>query len=260
MIPKIIHYCWFGRGQKPALALKCIESWKKHLPDYAIKEWNEDNFDIDSVRFVREAYQSRKWAFVTDYVRLYALYTEGGVYMDSDVEVLRPIDRFLTHTAFTGFEMPGYCLTGIMGSEKGGLWVKEQLDVYQDKPFIKDDGTLDTEPNLSYTTKLMESKGADLSGNQISMPGYVEIYPRDFFCPKRHEDGKIYLTDNTYVIHHFAGSWLPVTSKLAGWVGRHTTLQTGYWVEYFLRRPDKIVKSLYVAFWRRIRGVLCRSK
>ena len=104
MIPKVIHYCWFGRGQMPELALKCIESWKKFLPDYEIKEWNEDNFDLDSYPYTREAYDKRKYAFVTDVVRLHALYNEGGIYMDTDVEVLKPLYSFLHHTAFSGFE------------------------------------------------------------------------------------------------------------------------------------------------------------
>ena len=104
MIPKIIHYCWFGRGKMPELAQKCLDSWKKQLPEYDYKLWNEDNFDINSVPYVKEAYEARKFAFVTDYVRLYALYHFGGVYMDTDVEVLKPLDRFLELPAFSGFE------------------------------------------------------------------------------------------------------------------------------------------------------------
>ena len=101
-IPKKIHYCWFGRGQMPELAIKCLASWKKNLPDYEVIEWNEDNFDINSNRYVKEAYESKKYAFVTDYVRLYVLYNHGGIYMDTDVEVLKPLDVFLVNRAFTG--------------------------------------------------------------------------------------------------------------------------------------------------------------
>ena len=121
MIPKIIHYCWFGRGEKPSQAQMCIESWKKILPEYQLKEWNEDNFDINQNRYVREAYENRKFAFVTDYVRLYALYNEGGVYMDTDVEVLGSYDSFLHHHAFSGFETDGNVPTGMMAAEKGSL-------------------------------------------------------------------------------------------------------------------------------------------
>ena len=117
-IPKVILYCWFGRGEKPELAKKCIESWKKYCPDYEFKEWNEDNFDIHSNKYVEQAYNARKFAFVTDYVRLYALYYEGGVYMDTDVEVLKPIDEFLKHKAFSSFENNNTIPTGLMASEK----------------------------------------------------------------------------------------------------------------------------------------------
>ena len=113
MIPKVVHYCWFGRGEMPELAKKCIASWKTFLPDYQIKEWNEDNFDINCNQYVKEAYESRKFAFVTDYVRLYAIYTEGGVYMDTDVEVLKTLDPFLHHHAFSGFETDGNVPTGM---------------------------------------------------------------------------------------------------------------------------------------------------
>ena len=104
MIPKIIHYCWFGGKPKPELAEKCIESWKKFCPDYEIVEWNEGNFNINSNLYVKQAYEAKKYAFVTDYVRLYALYTQGGIYMDTDVMVLKPLDEYLNHEAFSGFE------------------------------------------------------------------------------------------------------------------------------------------------------------
>ena len=123
MIPKIIHYCWFGRGEMPPLAKKCIKSWKKYCPDYEIKEWNEDNFDLDMYPYAREAYDNRKFAFVTDVVRLYAIYTEGGIYMDTDVEVLKPLDSFLKHIAFSGYENDTLVPTGIMASEKGAKWI-----------------------------------------------------------------------------------------------------------------------------------------
>ena len=119
MIPRIVHYCWFGHGQKPALAIKCIDSWKRLMPDFELKEWNESNFDISVCSYVKEAYESRKFAFVADYVRLYALATEGGVYMDSDVEVIRSLKPFLGHIAFTGYQNGGGCITGTMGSEGG---------------------------------------------------------------------------------------------------------------------------------------------
>lgn len=213
MIPKVIHYCWFGRGKMPELALKCIESWKKYLPEYKIKEWNEDNFDLDKYPYVREAYDNRKFAFVTDVVRLYALYHEGGVYMDTDVEVLKSLDPFLHHNAFSGFEDERNIPTGIMASEKGGKWAKENLDYYIDKHFIKEDGTMDVTTNVQTITNIMLPYGLNQNNSYQDFPGLITFYPKDYFCPKSYKDGKIYLTKNTVTIHHFAGSWLTQKEK-----------------------------------------------
>ena len=209
MIPKIIHYCWFGRGQLPALAIKCIESWKKFLPDYEIKEWNEDNFDLDMYPYVREAYDNRKFAFVTDVVRLHALYTEGGVYMDTDVEVLKSLDPFLHHTAFSGFEDDVHIPTGIMASEKGGKWAKENLAYYDNRHFINEDGSMDLTTNVITLTNYMLPLGLKQNNTYQDFPNLITFYPKDYFCPKSYDDGRIYLTNRTVTIHHFAGSWCP---------------------------------------------------
>ncbi len=213
MIPKIIHYCWFGRNPLPPLAKKCIASWKKHLPEYEIKEWNEDNFDLDMFPYAREAYDNRKFAFVTDIVRLYALYNEGGIYMDTDVEVLKSLDGFLHHTAFSGFENETDVPTGIMASEKGGLWAKENLEYYNGRHFVKSDGSLDTTTNVTIITDYMVKKGLKQKNGYFDFPGLITIYPKDYFCPKSYRDKKIYLTENTVTIHHFAGSWQPKKGK-----------------------------------------------
>src|SRR5699024_8907222 len=128
MIPKIIHYCWFGGNELSKTTKVCINSWKKKLPDYKIIEWNESNFDINSNQYVKEAYQAGRYAFVTDYVRLYVLYHYGGIYMDTDVEVLKSLDSFLKHQAFTGCENEKNSVTGIIGSEKDHEWIKTLLD------------------------------------------------------------------------------------------------------------------------------------
>lgn len=208
MIPKIIHYCWFGKGPKNDLAFKCIESWKRVLPDYQIKEWNEENFDISQNTYTKEAYDSRKFAFVTDYVRLYALYFEGGVYMDTDVEVLKSYTPFLNHKAFSGFETDGNVPTGMMAAEKGSIWAKELLDGYADRKFILDNGQFDMTTNTAVITQYMISKGLVLNNTYQDFPGLCTMYPADFFCPKDHRTGKIKCTKNTVCIHHFAGSWL----------------------------------------------------
>lgn len=208
MIPKTIHYCWFGRGEKPALALKCIESWKKYLPDYEIKEWNEDNFDVNSNQYVKEAYEARKFAFVTDYVRLYALYNEGGVYMDTDVEVLKSYNPFLHHVAFSGFESDGNVPTGMMAAEKGSKWACELLNGYKTRRFVKDDGSFDMTTNTTIITNYMIQKGLILNNKYQDFTNFVTMYPSDYFCPKDHTTGQIKLTDNSVCIHHFSGSWL----------------------------------------------------
>ena len=211
MIPKRIHYCWFGRNEKPELAVKCIESWKKYLPDYEIKEWNEDNFDVSMNTYVKQAYETRKYAFVTDYVRLYALYNEGGVYMDTDVEVLKSYDPFLSHNAFSGFENNGYVPTGMMAAEKGSLWAKELLDDYNDRSFINTDGSLDLTTNTATITDYMIRKGLIRNNTFQDFPGLCTMYPSEYFCPKDHATGEIKITSNTVCIHHFAGSWLELS-------------------------------------------------
>lgn len=215
MIPKIIHYCWFGRNPLPPLAIKCIESWKKYCPDYEIKEWNEDNFDLDLFPYTREAYDNRKFAFVTDVVRLYALYHEGGIYMDTDVEVLKPIDRFLTHHAFSGFEDEHNVPTGIMASEKSGKWAKDNLEYYADRHFLLADKSFDLTTNVTTITNYMLPLGLRQNNTYQDFPNLITFYPKDYFCPKSYEDGKIYLTDNSYTIHHFAGSWVSEEEKYA---------------------------------------------
>jgi len=208
MIPKIIHYCWFGRGQKPEQAVKCIESWKKYLPEYELKEWNEDNFDITQNQYVREAYENRKFAFVTDYVRLYALYHDGGVYMDTDVEVIGSFDKFLHHHAFSGFETDGNVPTGMMAAEKKSVWAKELLDQYNERKFVQKDGSFDMTTNTVVITNYMIEKGLVKNNIYQDFPELCTMYPAEYFCPKDHRTGKIICTKNTVCIHHFAGSWV----------------------------------------------------
>lgn len=177
------------------------------MPDYQYKLWNEDNFDVNSVPYVREAYEARKFAFVTDYVRLYALYTEGGIYMDTDVETLKPYDDLLHLSAFTGYEgskrMPP--VTGTMASEANGEWVKEQLEAYADAHFVKPDGTLDLTTNTVRISTIMKSNGFVQDG-KYHVYKDLHVFPTDYFCPKQ-TTGEFLLTENTYCDHHFMGTW-----------------------------------------------------
>ncbi len=213
MIPKIIHYCWFGGNPLPALAVECIASWKKFLPEYEIIEWNENNFPLHEFPFAQQALENRKFAFISDVCRLYALREMGGVYMDTDVEVLRPLDDFLHLAAFSGFENDDFVPTGIMASEKGGAWVRELLAYYDNRPFVNAGGSLETTSNTVIITEMMKPKGFVMNNQFQEIPGYVTFYPNDYFCPKSYVTGNIELTQNSYCIHHFAKSWVPMKDK-----------------------------------------------
>lgn len=212
MIPKIIHYCWFGNGPKGKKEIKCIESWKKFCPDYKIIEWNESNIDISSNDYIKEAYANKKYAFVTDYVRLYAMYNYGGIYMDTDVEIIKPIDDFLLDKAFSGFESSGLIPTGIMASEKGFKLYKEFLDYYTDKHFVKENGTLDMTTNVTIMTNILEKYGLVLNNCKQTINEWT-LYPSDYFCPLDNSTGKLNITSNTCTIHWFAKSWVSKKDK-----------------------------------------------
>lgn len=206
MIPKVIHYCWFGGNPLPDSVRKCIHSWKKFCPDYDIKQWDETNINLHENAYVLEAYQAKKWAFITDYVRLKVLVEYGGIYMDTDVEVLKPIDVFLSNHAFSGFEDVDCVPTGIMACEKGYTLFKELLDDYKNRHFILPDKSYDMTTNVVTITKQCVKHGLVLNNTLQNIEGFC-LYPKDFFCPKSHVTGEIKCTSNTYTIHHFAGSW-----------------------------------------------------
>ena len=212
MIPKVIHYCWFGGNPLSELAEKCIESWKKYCPDYEIKEWNEKNFDINCCAYVREAYDAGKWAFVSDVARLYALVNEGGIYMDTDVEVIRPLDSLIQYHAVSGFETDTAIPTGLMACEKDNSMFKELLDEYETIHFKLSDGTLDTKTNVVRITNACLKYGIVLNNTKQTINTFT-LLPKDYLCPKDHVTGAVHLTDNTLTIHHFNGSWLTDKEK-----------------------------------------------
>lgn len=215
MIPKIIHYCWFGGNELSKTTKVCINSWKKKLPDYKIIEWNESNFDINSNQYVKEAYQAGRYAFVTDYVRLYVLYHYGGIYMDTDVEVLKSLDSFLKHQAFTGCENEKNSVTGIIGSEKDHEWIKTLLDYYVDKNFVLPDGSYDLTTNTTVITEITSNKFGWEPVNELQfLEEGIAIYPFEYFCAKDFKTGKVHITDYTYTVHHFSGSWKTTKSKI----------------------------------------------
>lgn len=206
-IPKIIHYCWFGGKEKLELARKCIQSWKKHCPDFQIQEWNEQNFDITQApQYVLDAYAAGRWAFVTDYVRLKALVDQGGVYMDTDVELIRPLDPYLHHRAFCGFEAVDRVQTGLLACEPGFALFAEFLRYYDTAQFLRPDGTQDVTTNVQVLTRLCQSHGLCCNG-QLQTVADLTIYPAEVFCPVDYDTKKLKKTRKTAAIHWFSGSW-----------------------------------------------------
>ncbi len=215
MIPKKIHYCWFGGNPLPELAQNCIASWKKYCPDYEIVEWNENNFDVHCNQYCSEAYAAKKWAFVSDVARLYALVTEGGIYMDTDVEVLQPLDQFLELEAFSGFEAFDRIPTGIMAAAKGHPMFTELLNDYNNDSFLNADGTPNLTTNVTRITDNCLKHGLVLNNTKQTVNGFT-LFPNDYFCPKDCDTKVLTITENTHTIHHFDGSWLSDEDKLMG--------------------------------------------
>ncbi len=214
MIPKIIHYCWFGGKTKPKFILKYLKTWECILNDYEIIEWNENNFDINSNLFTKQAYENKKFAFVSDYVRLHALFNHGGIYLDTDVEVLKSFDGFLSKKAFMGFEGDSHIGTALIAAEKNNDVIGEFFKYYQNKKFILDDGQFDQTPNPQIVSHILSKKGLLLNDTYQVVEKSFEIFPKDFFSAKSYLTGEIIKTSNTVCIHHFEGSWLYFLDKI----------------------------------------------
>lgn len=214
MIPKIIHYCWFGRGEMPQLAQDCIASWHRHMPDWNYILWNEDNFDVNSTPYTKEAYEAKKYAFVSDFVRLKALHDMGGVYMDVDFECYQPLDPLLCHQAFAGFEGSKHLplMMGVCASAPHGLWISEQLENYSGRHFINNEGVEDLTTNVVFISSKMRENGFIQNGKEQDYKD-LHIFPVDYFCP-RQTTGEYFRTDNTFCEHLGLGSW---TGNKKGW-------------------------------------------
>lgn len=235
LIPKKIHYCWFGRGKKKELIEKCIASWKKILPDYEIIEWNEDNFDINANAYVKQAYEKKKWAFVSDYVRLWAIYHEGGIYLDTDVEVKKRLDPFLKHDFFTGFESFEFPFTATFGAKKGNKIVKRLLDEYDNLQFNKE-GRLQETTNTTYVTNIfIQEYGARCNGKYQELGDGIAIYPSEYFTLDT--DG-----ENNYTTHHFDGSWYTGKMNYKRFVEIKCKYQKIWWL---VNIPIKIKRRIH---------------
>ena len=221
MIPKVIHYCWFGGKPLPELAKKCIASWKKYCPDYEIKEWNEANYDFSGCEYAQEAYKAKKYAFVSDCARFDILYQFGGIYFDTDVELIKPIDEIIERGAFMGVEDLSigeetekiYVAPGLgIAAEAGMKLYKELLDFYHTIHFINSDGSYNLETVVSYTTKILFNHGLKISKKIQDVNG-ITIYPKEYFNPCDMHTKNIVITEKTVSIHHYAGSWLSKKEK-----------------------------------------------
>lgn len=214
MIPKVIHYCWFGGKSKSKLILKCIESWKMFCPDWEIIEWNENNYDVNKNLFCKQAYKNEKWAFVSDYARFDILNTIGGVYMDTDVEILQPIDNFLKHRLFSGHETDCWIAPGlILGSESGNEVVKYVIDLYNKESFLDDEGKEKHKTVGEYFTAALKEYGIVPDGHYQEING-IAVYEKEFFCPLDDSTGVMTKTENTHTIHWYSKTWISPKIKL----------------------------------------------
>lgn len=242
MIPKIIHYCWFGKKPYPILMEQCIASWRKHCPDYEIKEWNEENAPLHLYPFAQDAVNAGKYAFASDVIRLYALYSEGGIYMDTDVELLKPLDPLLDQPAFIGYEkdIPNRLQTAIIGSEKGNTWIERWLSIYLSRKFMSTRKSMAQSLCAILTTQKMEEEGIDLNGEYQTLEE-ITLYPTDFFCPMSYGTHFIYPTSDSYCIHYFTMSWSePETLK--GYIKGIIVPITG---EKLFRKVVNTIRSYY---------------
>lgn len=220
MIDKKIHYCWFGGKEKPESVMKCIESWRRNLPDYEIFEWNEENFDVTFCQYISEAYSMKKWAFVSDVARLKIIYDYGGIYFDTDVEVVKNFDDLLQQSFFLGLEEPGKVNTGVgFGACKNNDVIKAMLDIYENLSFVTPNNSKPTTCPV-YNTQALAKLGIEPKGAILHCMGGT-IYPEEYFSPISMKDGKLRLTNNTYSIHHFANSWMPWNQKLRKYARRN---------------------------------------
>lgn len=247
-IPKVIHYCWFGGKPLPADVRRCIESWKKYCPDYEIKRWDESNFDVSQSLYARQTLEAQKWAFVSDYARLKIIYDEGGIYLDTDVELLRPLDDLLAFPAFLGLE-PGYpgnefpCVvaTGLgFGAQKENAVVGALLHDYDGLSFYREDGTPDISPCPERSTRILVELGFVPENRRQSING-AEIFPSEYFCPLNYITGETKITENTYSIHLYHMSWRsPFDQKVRKIFGAKGY---DYWIRFQVQVLNRALNS-----------------
>lgn len=260
MIPKIIHYCWFGKNPLPKDAKKYIASWKKYFPDYEIIEWNEDNYDVNCCEYTREAAKEKKWAFVSDFARFDILYKYGGIYFDTDVEVIRSLDDIINNGAFMGIESgtidnnKKLCVASGLGiGAPAGLQIyKEIIDLYKNRHFYDSNGRIDQTTVVTIISDLLMKKGILIENNIARCCG-ITIYPKDYFCPQDYVTGKLEISKNTRTIHHYSSSWMTFSQKM-----RNSTYK--YCRKYFGENIGENIGKIVAAPFRIVCAIERKTK
>ena len=239
MIPKIIHYCWFGHNPLPEEAHKCIASWKNYFPDYDIIEWNESNFDVNRIPYTKEAYKLKKYAFVSDYARMWILYHYGGLYFDTDVEVIRPIDDIILLGSFMGMEAQHNGVSTIavapglgLGVNPGLGLIKTILQNYENRHFVSWDGRI-TDTIVSIVSTIMIKEGIEQLPDGIYKCDELFLYPPEYFCPLNYFTGEMNITENTRSIHHYAATWVNKSENILGRIKKRIKFVTTRIICYF---------------------------
>ena len=247
-IPTIIHYCWFGHNPLPEFSRQCLKSWRKKCPDYEIREWNEENFDLESCPlYVRQAYSAGKWAFVTDYVRLYVVYKYGGIYLDTDIELLKSFDSLLSYEAFFGFEDETYVNTGVgFGAVAGCKILAEMMRDYESIPFVRPDGSMDTMPCPRRNTEVFVKHGLIQDGSKQVLKGNILVLPKIYLCPIDYRTNKRSYSLRTISIHHYSASWHTEKQKQERERLRLETekRRKDKMKENLIRTPKKVLKAV----------------
>lgn len=208
LIPAVIHYCWFGKKELPDLYKRCIESWHRYCPDYEMREWNEDTCDVSETLFTKQAYEAGKYGFVPDYFRLKIIYEQGGIYLDTDVEVLKSLDDLRHNEAFCGMQAPGEAAFGLgFGAVSEHRVIRRLMERYQKMPFLKEDGNCDEPISSVYQTGDLQELGLTY-GNRLQKVRGLTVYPTEVLSPQNVLTGECDITEHTYALHHYDGSWV----------------------------------------------------
>lgn len=215
MIPKIVHYCWFGGQDLPAVEQSCINSWKKLLPDYEFKRWDESSIDLCEFPYMKEAYDNKKYAFVSDVVRMIALVEEGGIYLDTDVKLLSSLNAFLTDDAFCGYENRSNIGTAIIGAVDHFPIFEEMINYYKSHHFVLEDGSFDQTTNVQILSRLLDARGYVRKNEETLVDG-LHIYERHLFYPKKQRDGSFDINSECVAVHFGSGSWLTERERRRG--------------------------------------------